>query len=112
MTDYVRIAEAHGAKFDQANGMWRILDQPGTVLWWAYFLDQRTAACAYCIHHRLPNKTPVPSDSEREIVRLRLALEPFALKALTRSAKDAPDETTVQVTLAECRTAQRTLAAD
>lgn len=47
-------AEAHGAKLDQAeNGMWRLLDQPGTVLWWAYFLDRRTAAYAYCLHHQL-----------------------------------------------------------
>jgi hypothetical protein len=52
--DYERIAEAHGAKLDRADsGMWRVLDQPGTVLWWAYFLDRRTAAYAYCIHHRL-----------------------------------------------------------
>lgn len=51
---YVDKAEQHGAKLDQAeNGLWRVLDQPNTVLWWAYFLDKPTAACAYCLHHGL-----------------------------------------------------------
>ena len=48
--DYALIAEARGAKLDQAhNGLWRVLDQPGTVLWRAYFLDRQTAAFAYCL---------------------------------------------------------------
>lgn len=54
--DYEQVAEAHGAKFDRAdNGLWRLLDQPATVLWLAYFLDRPTAACAYCMQHKLAN---------------------------------------------------------
>ena len=53
-TDWTAVAEARGAKMDKAdNGMWRVLDQPNTVLWWAYFLDKKTAAFAYCLHHGL-----------------------------------------------------------
>lgn len=52
--DYEAIAEAHGAKFDRDDtGMWRLLDIPKTVLWWAYFRDRRTAAYAYCLHHNM-----------------------------------------------------------
>ena len=51
-------------------------------------------------------------DMADEIRRLRAALLPFAMQALTRWAKDAPDEALVQVTLADCRTAQKTMGDD
>ena len=47
-------ATQHGAKFHQhENGMWTVLDQPNTPLWYAWFLDEGSAAISYCLQHNL-----------------------------------------------------------
>lgn len=54
MTDFITLAKAHHGKLDQADsGLWRVLDMPGTVLWHAWFLDEKTAAWAFCFQRGL-----------------------------------------------------------
>ena len=54
MSDYIALAKSLDAKLDQsASGLWRVLDMPGTVLWQAWFLDEQTAAWAYCFQRGL-----------------------------------------------------------
>lgn len=52
------------------------------------------------------------TDLENEVMILRAALLPFAQKALTRQASHAPDGAPVIVSMAECKAAQKAMAAD
>jgi hypothetical protein len=56
-SSYIEIAERHGAKIHHSEDikMWCLLDQTGAdnILWYAYFRDEKTAAWAYCVQHKL-----------------------------------------------------------
>jgi hypothetical protein len=50
----VQFARNQGAIIVQTpEGMWKVLDQPDTPLWWALFANEENAARAYCAQHDL-----------------------------------------------------------
>lgn len=56
--EYIRVATAHGAKLHQADdGLWCVLDQTNSLLWFAWFKTEGTAAWAYCFEHGLADFT-------------------------------------------------------
>jgi len=49
------IARMHGARIEQSgDGLWAVLDQHGTPLWFAVFRTEDYAARAYCLVHGVP----------------------------------------------------------
>lgn len=51
----IRVACAAGAKVHhREDGMWVVLDQENTPLWWACFGSEAHAARAYCMQNKIP----------------------------------------------------------
>lgn len=60
--DWITPAKEHGAKLHRDDdGLWCLLDQTDSVLWFAYFRDEKNAAWAYCHEHGLLGAKPKPS---------------------------------------------------
>lgn len=54
--NYIKLAEKHGAKFREGDGiymLWIVLDQEDNFLYDAFFNTQVAAAKAYCLVHNL-----------------------------------------------------------
>ena len=60
MSNYIELAEKHGAKFYHSEGdpvLFTVLDQQDNFLYDAYFRTKEAAAKAYCLVHRLNELT-------------------------------------------------------